>query len=83
MPRAVQHNTLGVRDQAGAEVGAGSILVTAPFGSPGPFDGNVAYSMVEGSQPGRGQVFDTSQRDGGVPTNRQWKCHALEEHGMN
>jgi hypothetical protein len=66
--RAVQHNTLGVRvrDQAGAEIGAGSVLVSAPLGSPGPFGGSVAYSLVGGNQPGRVEVFDTSPRDGGL-----------------
>ena len=63
--QAAQHNMLGVRvrDQGGAEIGSGSLSITGPLGSRGPFSGSVSYSAVP-SQPGRIEVFDTSPRDG-------------------
>ena len=67
--QATQHNSLGVRvrDEAGAEIGAGSVSVTAPLGQRGPFSGTVSYSLPGPAgppRPGRIEVFDTSPRDG-------------------
>lgn len=64
--QAAQHNQLGVRvrDQAGAEIGAGTASVSGPLGARGPFSGSVVYTLAGGSQPGRVEVLDTSPRDG-------------------
>lgn len=66
--QATQHNQLGlrVRDQAGTEIGTGSVSVTGALGARGPFSGTVSYTLSGGSQPGRVEVFDTSQRDGNL-----------------
>ena len=65
--QAAQHNMLGVRvrDQSGTEIGSGSLSVSGPLGSRGPFSGTVSYPPVP-SQPGRIEVFDTSPRDGNL-----------------
>ena len=65
---AIFENQLGVhvRDESGAIIGSGSVSVTAPLGSRGPFSGTVSYTLSGASQPGRVEVFDTSPRDGGT-----------------
>jgi hypothetical protein len=66
--QATQHNALGakVRDENGAEIGSGSLTVSAPLGQRGPFAGTVSYTLSGPSQRGRIEVFDTSPRDGQV-----------------
>lgn len=65
---AVQHNMLGVRvrDQAGAEIGTGTLSIMAALGERGPFSGAITFTVTGGSQPGRIEVFDVSPRDGNV-----------------
>src|SRR5689334_1056532 len=45
--RAIFENQLGVRvrDEAGAIIGSGSVVVSAPLGGRGPFSGTVAYTL--------------------------------------
>lgn len=66
--RATQHNTLGVRirEAGGAEVGSGTLSVSAALGLRGPFTGTVSYTSPGSSQAGRVEVYDTSPRDGNV-----------------
>ena len=65
---AIFENQLGVRVrvEAGAVIGSGSVVVSAPLGGRGPFSGSVTYTFGGPSQPGRVEVFDTSPRDGGT-----------------
>jgi|RhiMethySRZTD1v2_1073278.scaffolds.fasta_scaffold612448_2 hypothetical protein len=65
---AIFENQLGVRvrDEGGAIIGSGSVVVTAPVGGRGPFSGTVSYTLGGGSQAGRIEVFDSSPRDGGT-----------------
>jgi hypothetical protein len=65
---AIFENQLGVRvrNEAGTIIGSGSVGVSAPLGSRGPFSGSVSYTLTGPSQPGRIEVFDSSPRDGGT-----------------
>ena len=65
---AIFENQLGVRvrDESGTVIGSGSLSVSAPLGSRGPFSGSVSYTLTGSSQPGRIEVFDSSPRDGGA-----------------
>lgn len=54
-----------VRDANGVIVGIGTATIEADVGQPGPFEGEVTYSVAS-EQPGAVQVSAVSPRDGGL-----------------
>lgn len=59
-----------VYDAAGQIVGEGPIMVGAEMGQPGPFEGQIAFT-VTASGPGRVEVASISPKDGAVLVSAQ------------